>query len=142
MTGSKSYLQLGYILPFEWANRRCEKTRDVIVRHRCLISLVLLLPIVIEGCSGLVSGAQNPAPLAHSVTLSWTPSTSVVVGYYVYRGTQAGGPYAKLNSTPLAAAPYNDSTVRSGLTYFYVVTAVDSNDIEGAYSNEVSATVP
>src|SRR5207302_4273666 len=72
MTGSKSYLQLGYILPFEWANRRCEKTRDVMVRRRCLISLVLLLPIVIEGCSGLVSGAQNPAPLAHSVTLSWT----------------------------------------------------------------------
>jgi fibronectin type 3 domain-containing protein len=112
------------------------------VRRWCLIPLLLLLPIVAGGCSGLVSGQQIPAPLAHSVTLSWTSSASSVIGYHVYRGTQAGGPYTKLNSTPLAAVIYNDSTVQSGLTYFYVVTAVDSNNVESGYSNEISATIP
>ena len=129
-------------VPFERANGRREKTRDVMVLRWCLISVVLLLPIGIGGCSGLVSGAQDLAPLAHSVTLSWTSSTSSVMGYHVYRGTQPGGPYKKLNSTPLAAVTYNDSTVQSGLTYFYVVTAVDSNNVESGYSNEISAPIP
>src|SRR5207249_9523568 len=36
----------------------------------------------------------------HSVGLSWDPSSSPVVGYKVYRGTQSGGPYQKLNPAP------------------------------------------
>jgi fibronectin type 3 domain-containing protein len=79
---------------------------------------------------------------AHSAVLSWTASTSIVVGYYVYRGTQTGGPYTRLNSTPVAVTGYTDSTVQSGLTYFYVVTAVDSNNVESVYSNEGSKLIP
>ena len=85
------------------------------------------------------SGTQ---PTSNSATLSWTPSTSSVVGYYVYRATQTGGPYTLLNSTPVVETQYSDFTVTAGQTYFYVVTSVDANNVQSPYSNEVSATVP
>ncbi|HVA93499.1 MAG TPA: choice-of-anchor D domain-containing protein [Candidatus Dormibacteraeota bacterium] len=78
----------------------------------------------------------------HSVALSWLPSTSTVVGYNVYSSTQTGGPYTKLNSTPVTTTVYTDSTVKSGLTYYYVVTAVDASNTESVYSSEISATIP
>ena len=81
--------------------------------------------------------------MAHSVTLSWTASTSSVVGYNVYRSTVSGGPYTLMTTSgPVAGSPYTDSTVQAGVTYFYVVTAVDSNGNESAFSNEASTTVP
>jgi hypothetical protein len=86
--------------------------------------------------------ATGFVPLAHSVTLGWTASTSTVLGYNVYRGTQSGGPYTKLNSSLVPGTTYTDSTVQSGQTYFYVATAVDSNNVESVYSNQASAVIP
>jgi fibronectin type 3 domain-containing protein len=80
--------------------------------------------------------------IAHSAALSWTASTSVVAGYNVYRGTVSGGPYSKLNSSLIGPTTYTDSTVQSGQTYFYVVTAVDASNVESAYSNTISAIIP
>jgi hypothetical protein len=79
---------------------------------------------------------------AHSVDLSWSASTSVVVGYNIYRGTQTGGPYAKLNSSLQPTTSFTDATVAAGTTYYYVATAVDSQSVESTYSNEVQAVVP
>jgi len=81
----------------------------------------------------------------HDVILSWTASTtSGVVGYNVYRGTTSGGPYpTELNSSPINGTAYTDATVQAGQTYYYVVTAVASNDVtQSADSTQVSATVP
>ena len=81
--------------------------------------------------------------VSHSVTLSWDASTSsTVVGYNVYRSTVSGGPYTLLTSSPIAATTYTDMTVQAGVTYYYVVTAVDASGNESAYSNEASVTVP
>jgi hypothetical protein len=85
------------------------------------------------------SGVQ-PIPLAR--TLSWNPSLSAVVSYNVYRGTQSGGSYQKLNSLPAPTTTYTDNSVLAGQTYFYVVTAVDSRNVESVHSNEVSTTIP
>jgi Abnormal spindle-like microcephaly-assoc'd, ASPM-SPD-2-Hydin len=85
------------------------------------------------------TGVQPPS---HSAALSWTASTSAVIGYNVYRGTASGGPYTKLNSSVISATNYTDSTVQAGQTYYYVVTAVNSSDVESVYSNQVSATIP
>ncbi len=79
---------------------------------------------------------------AHSAALSWTASTSVVTGYNVYRGTVTGGPYTLLNAPLVILTGYSDNTVLSGQTYFYVVTAVDANNVESAYSTETSAVIP
>jgi len=86
----------------------------------------------------------SPPPSAHAVTLNWVASASVVVGYNVYRAAQAGGPYTKLNSSPIVPASYGytDSKVQAGQTYFYVVTAVDGNAVESVFSIEVLAAVP
>jgi hypothetical protein len=81
-------------------------------------------------------------PVAHSVTLAWTASTSTVSGYNVYKSSVSGGPYTKLNSTPIAATTYVDTAVQASQTYYYVVTSVDSSGVESANSAEVSATVP
>ena len=89
-----------------------------------------------------LSGTGTQTPVAHSVTLSWTASSSTVVGYNIYRSTTSGGPYTLLNSSPVPGITFTDTTVQAGVTYFYVVTAVDSSGNESVYSNEASATVP
>jgi hypothetical protein len=88
-----------------------------------------------------VSGT-GAASGSHSVMLDWTPSTSPVVGYNVYRSTVTGGPYAKLNSSTMPDGPYRDSTVGANLTYFYVVRSVAFTGVESANSAEISVTIP
>jgi fibronectin type 3 domain-containing protein len=95
------------------------------------------------------SGSPQTVPLSgagtHDVILSWTASTTPgVVGYNVYRGTTSGGPYpTQLNSTPINGTTYSDETVQAGQTYYYVVTAVASNDVtQSANSAPASACVP
>jgi hypothetical protein len=80
------------------------------------------------------------SPSPHSVALTWGPSTSAVIGYYVYRGTVINGPYTKLNL--VAATQFTDLSVQAGQTYTYVVTALDSNITESSYSNTATTTVP
>jgi hypothetical protein len=78
----------------------------------------------------------------HSASLSWTASVSTVSGYNIYRGTVSGGPYTKLNSSLVSTTSYVDSSVQGGTTYFYVVTAVDSDNQESVFSNQATGTIP
>ena len=79
----------------------------------------------------------------HSVLLNWNASSSQnVVGYNVYRGTQSGGPYSKINGSLDSDTSYTDTGVTNGDTYYYVSTAVDSNGLESTYSNEAEAQIP
>jgi hypothetical protein len=82
------------------------------------------------------------AAVVHSASLSWTASTSTVTGYNCYSSTVSGGPYTKLNTLPIAVTSYADTTVKSGKTYYYVVTSIDSKNVESAYSSQVSAAIP
>ena len=81
-------------------------------------------------------------PVSHSVTLNWTASTATVSGYNVYRSTVSGGSYTELNSTLVTTTQYVDSAVQAGLTYYYVVTSVNSSGVDSVDSNQVSATIP
>ena len=78
----------------------------------------------------------------HTVSLSWTASTSTVSGYNVYRSTTNGSGYVKINTSLVSGLAYTDSNVTSGTTYFYVTTAVDSLGNESVFSNEASAVIP
>jgi fibronectin type 3 domain-containing protein len=83
------------------------------------------------------------ATIQHIVNLSWNPSTTTsVMGYNVYRGTAATGPYSQVNLSLNASMNYSDGTVKSGQTYYYVTTAVDSSGVESSHSNQVQAVVP
>jgi hypothetical protein len=88
-----------------------------------------------------LSGAGT-ALVKHTVSLSWTPSISKVIGYNIYSSSTSAGPYVRLFATPTLATSYTDATVLSGRSYYYVVTAVDSNSVESAFSNEISAKIP
>lgn len=79
---------------------------------------------------------------AHSASLTWNASTSTVAGYNVYRGPASGGPYTKQTLSLNGSTAYSDSSVQSGTTYFYVVTAVDSSGSESGYSNEATTVIP
>jgi hypothetical protein len=63
-----------------------------------------------------------------------------VVGYNVYRASP-GTAYVLVYSA-MNGLNCTDGTVRSGQTYTYVVTAVDSAGDESAYSAAVTAVVP
>jgi fibronectin type 3 domain-containing protein len=90
------------------------------------------------------SGSVTVVVLAgHSVTLTWTASTSTgVTGYNLYRSQTSGGPYTQVNTSLISGTSYMDSSVTAGQTYYYVVTAVGSGGSQSSYSNQASAAVP
>jgi glucuronoarabinoxylan endo-1,4-beta-xylanase len=89
--------------------------------------------------TGLVASEGN-----ETVGLDWNDNSEPdLAGYNVYRSTTSGGGpggYDKLNGPLVTLSEYTDDTVTNGIPYFYVVTAVDTNDLESSYSNEDSAT--
>jgi len=82
------------------------------------------------------------AQVAHTVALTWNPSTSTVSGYNVYRSTVSGTGFARINSLLVAPLSYTDSNVLNGTTYYYVTTAVDAAGVESNFSNQATAVIP
>jgi len=93
-----------------------------------------------DGVSG--SSPTPPSSNSSSVVLNWNASTSQVVGYRVYRSATSGGSFSLLSASEVSGLTYTDTTVSSGSTYYYVVTAVDSAGVESVHSNQASAVVP
>ena len=99
------------------------------------------------GSSHASNGGQFGGNVQHRVDLSWNASTPVasggpIMGYNVYRSLQQNGPFMVLNPTPLTGLSFVDSNVLAGHTYWYVVTSIDSNNIESAFSTPAMAAVP
>lgn len=78
---------------------------------------------------------------SHTVSLNWDPSTSDVIGYYVYR-MLPDGTYGKINNAPVVLTTFTDTNIQSGQTYTYVVTAVDAENVESDYSDPTVAVIP
>jgi hypothetical protein len=106
-----------------------------------------------NGSITVTSNSQNPSITVglqatgvpagdHLAALSWNSVGAPAVGYFIYRGTNSGGPYTRLNAAAGANTTYTDSAVAAGQTYYYVVTAVDPSSVESSYSNEVAGTIP
>jgi hypothetical protein len=89
----------------------------------------------------MLAGVSAESFTQHSVALSWDPSTSVVVGYNIYRRTNSTG-YTRLNSSPLPQTSYTDPNTQSGITYYYAATSIAPDQVESAYSNETNAVIP
>jgi hypothetical protein len=47
-----------------------------------------------------------------------------------------------INTSLDSTTTYTDSTVVSGITYYYVATAVNSESQESGYSNQARAVIP
>ncbi|MGD0572694.1 MAG: cellulase family glycosylhydrolase [Sedimentisphaerales bacterium] len=82
-------------------------------------------------------------PSTGTVTLDWNNNTDGdLYGYDIYRSTTPGGETTRLNLVRSKTSAYTDTNVAGTRTYYYVVTAVDTNFNSSADSIEVSATVP
>jgi hypothetical protein len=121
----------------------------ILAAARYIIGICLLISLgfSLAGCGGSssgtsgLSGTPTPPPSAHSVNLSWLPSSSPnIAAYNVYRTTTASGGFTKLGSTKVTT--FVDGNVQSGQTYLYEVTAVDSANAESGPSGQASAAVP
>jgi alpha-galactosidase len=73
-----------------------------------------------------------------SIDLSWN-SVPGAAGYNIRRAPASGGPYAVI-ATGLASNTYIDTTLAGGTTYYYVVSAVNS-DGESVNSAEIRVTL-
>ncbi len=85
--------------------------------------------------------AAAPASLSavagnNQVTLEWAGVTAMS-GYDLKRATVSGGPYASV--AQISGTNYTDFSVTNGVTYYYVVAAINSLG-DGANSVETSAT--
>ena len=84
-----------------------------------------------SGATGLQAGG----------VLTWGPSSdSAVAGYRVYEGV-ASGVYADMMDVGNVTS-VTISNLSRGVTYFFAVTAYDTNGIESDFSYEVSYAVP
>src|SRR5215471_9428230 len=91
-------------------------------------------------CASLLEAVAVSATLP-SVTLAWNPSpASNIAGYRLYLGLSSGN-YA----TSLDVGATTNATLANltpGTTYFFAVTAYDTNRLESPFSGEISYTVP
>jgi len=95
-------------------------------------------PSVPAGIEAVYSGeGQKPF-----VDLIWAPVASAdLAGYNVYR-SEGNGAAVKVNSELVKGPSYRDTTVSSGKTYSYSVSAVDVRGNESARSEAASESVP
>ena len=95
-------------------------------------------PTVPSGVQAVSSGPGQKT----FIDLVWAPVSDVDLdGYNVYRH-EDGTPAVKVNDQPLKTPAYRDSSVTSGKTYFYSVSALDVRGNESAHSEETSEAVP
>jgi hypothetical protein len=75
-----------------------------------------------------------------AVEMSWSANQEAdLAGYLVYRSSEDAA-FGRLNEQPLELPLFRDSTATAGVSYQYVVKAVDQQGNESAPSQEVSVT--
>jgi len=81
-------------------------------------------------------------PGVERVFLTWNENTEPdLAGYYIYRSTSSGKDYVRLTPELLARTTYSDETAKPGVTYYYVITAVDKSGNESSRSLEKKAFI-
>ncbi|GAB4251366.1 MAG: hypothetical protein Kow00109_27090 [Acidobacteriota bacterium] len=91
----------------------------------------------------LLAVSSLASALGATVTLEWDRSPSPnVAGYYVYRSVGSAGDFRRITPDLVRETRFTDLDLEAGRTYFYVCTAVGTNGLESAYSNQVSYTAP
>lgn len=107
-----------------------------------LTSLVGPLTVYISEFRSVPYGL-TAVPGKGCVDLSWRSYQEdgfALIGYRIYRSTTSRVGYTRLVTVPGTQTTYRDTQVVVGTTYYYVITAVDSDDEETPFSREVNAT--
>jgi hypothetical protein len=123
-----------------------EKEEDVMKSNLRIIWVVLLsvlLSVSLTACGGHGGGIPSaPTGVTASasdgqVSISWS-AVSGATSYNIYWSTTSG--VTKTSGTKItgATSPYSHTGLTNGMTYYYIVTAVNSSG-ESVDSNQVSA---
>ena len=97
------------------------------------------IPVTLTVAASTTTSSPPPTTSTYTASLTWDPTLdTTVVGYKVYMGTTSG-----VYGSPIALGNVT-SYVLNNLpvaTYYFVVTAFNTNGIESLPSNEVSKSV-
>ena len=100
------------------------------------------VPTIPNAPSGLTATAVTGAT---QIALTWTASTgNAVSSYNIYRGPSAGNEgTTAINTSPVTATTYTDTSCSGSTTYYYIVKAVNTAGGLSGATNEVNKmTVP
>jgi hypothetical protein len=92
-----------------------------------------LPPVRLEARSSFFSSFLSTRK---NIYLSWTPSPNVT-GYNIYRTDIPYNYHEKINDRLVTEPKYVDRGVASGISHFYVITAVGQDGVEGNFSRQV-----
>ena len=110
--------------------RRNDTSAKPILNKTILISLFFTLCIF-----------PSPSAFAATVNLAWNASTgSNLAGYKIYYGTSSQNYAYDVNVGKSTSC--NLSGLQEGKKYYFSATAYNTNNVESAYSSEISYTVP
>jgi hypothetical protein len=110
------------------------------------LKILILSMLLAVSAHAQVKATVIATATGHSVSLSWTASTSTgVTGYNIYRGTTVGGESATaVNTSLITGTAYADATVIASTTYYYTAKSycpTCSTNLSLS-SNEVNAVIP
>jgi hypothetical protein len=115
---------------------------------RTSVLVALLAGMGLAGCDDEPTRNHDnmaPAPPAAvtsitadgEVILEWYPNGEWdLSGYKVYRSYQRAGDYGRIGTVPAGTEFYVDDDVQNGVTYWYAVSAVDSDGNESPLSRD------
>jgi fibronectin type 3 domain-containing protein len=114
----------------EFGARRCYEVRSV----RLAGAISVESPASQPACVTLTDTFPPSAPKSldgvaneGAISLIWEPNTEKdLAGYVVLRGEAPGETLTPLTPAPIHETTYRDTTVKPGVTYVYVVVAVDT----------------
>lgn len=110
---------------------------------------VIMVDLAPKSAWLLDTGAVDLLPLAApanltaaegnaNVSLEWS-AVPGAAGYNVYHSPLSGGGWVKANTVPVTATTFDDTPLKNGQKYYFVVTSLDDAGNESAYSAQVSA---
>jgi hypothetical protein len=125
------------IVNLGWFGLSLRRIRSLL-QHGVLLFVVALAPLVLSGCSGLVSGTGNPPPSALNITnvqvasnttsssqIVWT--TNVAADSALDYGTGASyGSTTPVDPAMITSHQLTLSGLAAGTTYYYQVNSTDS----------------
>ncbi|MDF0651551.1 MAG: hypothetical protein CV081_05130 [Nitrospira sp. LK265] len=100
----------------------------------------LLICLFLLGMTGCAS--SDSTPTGGTATLSWDASTGPdLEGYKIYQATASESYGAPIATVIMDFTSYTVTNLEAGTTYFFAVTAYNSDGAESSFSNEVSKTI-
>lgn len=146
-------LAIAPVLAFSQTSSACDVNKDgttnvvdvqIAINNYLTCSTTSYQTFASQVINGIL-GASCPVTTGlHTVTVSWTASTTSGVTYNVYRATTSGGYNysAPLNAAPISGTSFTDCTIALNQTYYYVIRAVDGSGGQSVSSSETTVTAP